>query len=97
MYYRVVVVEAEADEKVTPTSLGVEFVYQILSRAPIRGREHTPPEGTTMLNKKIPIRVYYAETHDCSYAFLAGVNFIANNILLLCGDFKNVGLAKSSL
>ena len=50
-----------------------------------------------MLNKKIPIRVYYAETHDFSYAFWAGVAFIANNILLLCGDFKNVGLAKGSL
>ena len=67
------------------------------SRAPIGYRENAFPEGTTMLNKKIPIRVYYAETHDFSYAFWAGINFIANNILLLCGDFKNVGLAKSSL
>ena len=34
-------------EKVVP-----ETHPQLLSRAPIRGREHTPPEGTTMRNKK---------------------------------------------
>ena len=69
----------------------------LLSRAPIRGREHGPPEGTTMRNKNNLIRNYYAEAHDLSYAFWAGVAFIANDILLLCGDFKNVGLAKGSL
>ena len=66
-------------------------------RAPFGYRVTTPPEGTTMRNKNIPIRVYDAETHDCSYAFWAGVAFIVNNILLQCGDFKNVGLAKGSL
>ena len=68
-----------------------------MARAPIRGREPTPPEGTTMQNKKILIRVYYAETHDFSYAFWVGVTFIVNNILLLCGEFKNIVLAKRSL
>ena len=47
--------------------------------------------------KKDLIHVYYAETHDFSYAFWPGVAFIANNILLLCGDFKTVGWAKGSL
>ena len=73
------------------------LMVDLLSRAPIRGREHTPPEGTTMRNKKPSSAFTMRKRVFFLRRFWAGVLFRINNILVLCGDFQNVGLAKGSL